>query len=275
MLRNHLSKFSVFGNPIDHTKSPLIHRLFSEQTNIVCDYNYTLVPIRKFYEFITNFFLCNGIGANVTSPFKEEAFLIADELTDYARASESVNTLKKLKNGKILGDNTDGKGILYDLKRLKFLKRHDNILVIGAGGAARGIIFSLLSYGCNIVILNRTKNRATKLVSSFKKFGSISVLSDLKFKNNIFDLVINAIANVKTNNYWNFISHLINRHTNFYDINYSSDTFTPFLSWCINHNIAKFSDGIGMLVSQAAYSFYLWHNVFPEIESVIVKLRRS
>ncbi|XBC44643.1 MAG: shikimate dehydrogenase [Buchnera aphidicola (Schlechtendalia peitan)] len=274
MFKIHVNEFSVFGNPIHNTQSPYIHQLFSEQTNIIHNYDYTLVPLNKFYKYITNFFSYIGIGANVTIPFKEEAFLVSDKLTKYARISGSVNTLKKLDNGKILGDNTDGRGILYDLKRLKFIKRFDNILLIGAGGAARGIIFSLLSYNCNIYIFNRTIDHAIKLANNFKNFGSIFVLSVLELKNISFDIVINAISNIRSDNYWDSIYCLINKNTYFYDINYSkNNTVTPFLSWCMKYGINMFSDGIGMLVSQAAYSFFLWHDVLPDIDLVIKKIQ--
>ncbi|XBC38631.1 MAG: shikimate dehydrogenase [Buchnera aphidicola (Melaphis rhois)] len=275
MRKIHSNEFLVFGNPINHTKSPYIHWLFSKQTNIVHNYDYMLVPLNKFRKVVTSFFLHKGIGANVTIPFKEEAFLISDVLTDYAKASRSVNTLKKLGNGKILGDNTDGRGILYDLKRLKFIKKTDTILIIGAGGASRGIIFSLLSYDCNIFITNRTMDRAINLVNDFKKFGYISIFSIDKFRNSSFDLIINTTSNIEENSFWQSISHLINKDTYLYDINYSdSNIYTPFLLWFANYGVRMLSDGIGMLVSQAAYSFYLWHNVLPSIEPVIFKLRQ-
>ncbi|XBC45043.1 MAG: shikimate dehydrogenase [Buchnera aphidicola (Schlechtendalia chinensis)] len=273
-LKKHLNEFSVFGNPINHTKSPYIHQLFSIQTNIVHNYDYTFVPINKFHTCVINFFSSIGIGANVTIPFKEEAFLISDTLTKHAQFSRSVNTLKKLKNGKIIGDNTDGRGILYDLRRLKFIKSCDNVLVIGSGGASRGIIFSLLSYGCNIFVFNRTIDRAKKLVSYFKKFGSIFHILDIDYKNIKFNVVINTIANIKSNNFWNTIASLIKKNVYCYDINYSEkNNYTTFLSWCKKQGALFLSDGIGMLVSQAAYSFLFWHGIFPKIEPVILRFR--
>ncbi|XBC40673.1 MAG: shikimate dehydrogenase [Buchnera aphidicola (Nurudea yanoniella)] len=273
MLKKNSSNFSVFGNPIHHTKSPYIHELFSKQTGIIYNYDSTLVPLNKFFEYMIQFFSHKGIGANITIPFKEKAFLMSDKLTYAAKVSRSVNTFKKLQDGKILGDNTDGKGILYDLIRLKFIKKNDTVLVIGSGGAARGIIFSLLLYGCYVFILNRTMSRALNLVESFKKFGSISIFQHTKRKDEPFDIVINAIANIETSSLWNSIEFLIDKKTYFYDINYSINQRTFFLKWCIDRGVLIFSDGIGMLVSQAAYSFYLWHNIFPDIESVILKLQ--
>lgn len=270
-----ISEFSVFGNPICHTKSPYIHQLFSQQTGIIHNYDSTLVPLHQFEKFIVQFFLKKGIGANVTIPFKEEAFLISNKLTSYAKISKSVNTLKKLKNGKILGDNTDGKGILYDLKRLNFIRHSDTILVLGAGGAARGIIFSLLLYGCRVFVLNRTTSRSSILVHSLKSFGEIFVLQRKKIKNVFFDLVINAISHIETNFFWDSILFLVNEKTRFYDINYSVEKKTPFLIWCKNCGMSTFSDGIGMLVSQAAYSFFLWHNILPDVDSVILKLQKT
>ena len=268
------SSFCVFGNPIHHTLSPVIHKLFSIQTGIFHEYGSQLVSLNKFNDVIKNFFLNQGKGANITVPFKEQAYLFSDLLTNRARMSRSVNTLKKINDKNILGDNTDGIGILYDLKRIKFLNSQcNNVLLVGAGGAARGIIFSLLSYGCNVVVINRKIDKVVCLSRDFQSIGSISVFEDKLISKYSFNLIINSTVNVCKNSNFHKIRLLINPDVCCYDINYfKNNEHTSFMSFCINNGAVRVSNGIGMLVSQAAYSFYLWHGVLPEINSVISAL---
>lgn len=271
MVKKFIGSFCVFGNPICHTKSPYIHELFSKQTGIFYKYGSQLVPLEEFNNYMISFFLNKGVGANITVPFKEKAYFISNTLTERARISRSVNTLKKIENNNLLGDNTDGVGILYDLKRINFIKsKYCNILVIGAGGASRGIIFSLLSHGYNITILNRTIGNAINLVNCYKNLGSISIFRDDSISNYSFDIIINTTVNTCKNSNLEKIKTLINKTTFCYDINYSSNNeFTPFLIWCMERGAVCVSDGIGMLVSQAAYSFYLWHGILPEVNPII------
>ncbi|XBC39657.1 MAG: shikimate dehydrogenase [Buchnera aphidicola (Chaetogeoica yunlongensis)] len=264
--------FYVFGNPIYHTKSPYIHKLFSIQTGISYKYSSKLVPLNEFKNYMIDFFLNNGKGANITVPFKEEAYFFSHVLTDRAKMSGSVNTFKKLKNNLILGDNTDGIGIFYDLRRINFItKIRNNVLLIGAGGAARGIIFTLLSFGCNIVIVNRTISKVKCLLECFKnKIGSISIFNDDLRLNYHFDLIINATVNLYFNPDLDRIKCFINKDICCYDINYlKKNKNTSFILWCLENGAVRISNGIGMLVSQAAYSFYLWYGFLPNIDEVI------
>ncbi|PLV51019.1 shikimate dehydrogenase, partial [Erwinia sp. B116] len=135
-----MSSFVVFGNPINHSKSPRIHQLFAEQTAIPHPYDRLCAPVDGFAASVAEFIAAGGGGANVTLPFKQQAFELADELTERAALAGAVNTLKKLDDGRLLGDNTDGIGLLSDLQRQQLIRSGDRILLIGAGGAARGVI---------------------------------------------------------------------------------------------------------------------------------------
>ncbi|QCI17292.1 shikimate dehydrogenase [Buchnera aphidicola (Aphis helianthi)] len=273
--QNENFNYALFGNPIDHSKSPQIHNLFSEQTKILHIYKAINIPLDQFSSLISDFFKNNIQGANITSPFKKEAYLFADKLSERARIAKSVNTLKKINNKYILGDNTDGIGLLSDLNRLKFIKKNSSVLILGAGGAVQGILLSILSLGCSVYILNRTTLKSINLVNQFKQYGNIKIFEkDNMMKNKSFDLVINGISrNIQYNT--SFIPlHLFSSHTFFYDMNYSFKN-TTFLDWCIKIGANHISDGIGMLVFQAAYSFLEWHGILPKTDYIIDVLSKN
>lgn len=169
-----METYAVFGNPIAHSKSPAIHQLFARQLGITHPYGRVLAPLDDFVSSLNQFFAEGGKGANVTVPFKEEAFARADELTERAALAGAVNTLKRLEDGRLLGDNTDGIGLLSDLERLGFIKPRQRILLVGAGGASRGVLLPLLSLGCAVTIVNRTYSRARELATLFAHTGSVS-----------------------------------------------------------------------------------------------------
>lgn len=267
--------YAVFGNPINHSQSPKIHDIFSKQTGIFYTYKAVSVPVDNFSYFIMNFFKKYGQGANITAPFKQEAYFFSNKLTERAKIAGSVNTLKKINNTDILGDNTDGIGLLSDLKRLNFIKRDCSILILGSGGAVRGVLFPLLSFGCSIVILNRTIANAKKLVLEFKKYGNIKIFEENLIQKKNFDLIINATSKqVKID--MNFVPlSVFSYNTCFYDINYQIGSNTPFINWCIKIGVNFFSHGIGMLVFQAAHSFLLWHGILPETDSLISRFNKE
>lgn len=268
--------YLLFGNPVNHSKSPIIYNYFEKYTNFKCNYHTKCVEKKLFLKNVLNFFKIHGKGANITTPFKEEAYKLSNIVTRRAQITRSVNVLKKISNNKILGDNTDGIGLLYDLRRLNFIQSRKKILLIGAGGAAKGIIPNLLSLNCSIDIVNRTFSRAYNLATYFKNLGNINAIksSDLKVLN--YHLVINATSFgiYKKSDF--FISNIIfyPERTMFYDLYYENN-LTEFLKWCTNQGAIYYSDGIGMLVSQAAYSFYLWSNIFPNIELIIKILNKN
>ncbi|XRY30779.1 MAG: shikimate dehydrogenase [Buchnera aphidicola (Tetraneura akinire)] len=272
---NNIVDFAVFGNPISHSKSPIIHDIFSKNHNINKNYTSFLVCEKNFFSILDSFFENFGKGANVTAPFKEHAFIYSDFITRNAKISGSVNTFKKLENGKILGDNTDGIGLLYDLKRIKFLKKKCNILLLGAGGVVRGILEPLLSLKNSIYILNRTTQKSEKLKVQFSKYGSIEILNKENKKNIIFDLVINATPLGSIKDFSSLLNDVIHPNINCYDICYQLESLTPFLFFCKKRFVNSCYDGIGMLVAQAAYSFLLWHGILPEIDSVISTLKKE
>ncbi|ACL30283.1 shikimate dehydrogenase [Buchnera aphidicola str. APS (Acyrthosiphon pisum)] len=265
--------YAVFGNPINHSKSPEIHSLFSKQTGISHFYKSCNVPLNSLYAVLQDFFKKDGRGANITAPFKQEAYFFCNKLTKRAEVAQSVNTLKKIDNCNILGDNTDGIGLLSDLIRLNFIKKNYSILIIGAGGAARGVLFPLLSYGCSICIFNRTVLNAEKLVLQFHKYGNINVFNTNSLHVKSFDLIINATSHFIQDKD-NFIPFsCVSSKTCFYDMNYQTDN-TFFFDWSRKTGSNFFSNGIGMLVFQAAHSFFLWHNVLPEIDYIIDLLNK-
>lgn len=267
-----MKKFAVFGNPIKHSKSPLIHKLFAKQVGINKNFYYSkkLIPLNKFKNKVNEFFLNKGLGINVTLPFKKEAFFISDKLTKKAKISKSVNTLK-FENGYLLGDNTDGIGLIKDLKRLNMVNIKDKILIIGAGGAAQGIIPNLLSLSCDIFIINRTLENAINLSNLFNSYQNIKVLNFNNIEKYKFNLIINASSGSVLNDDKKILSNkiFIDEFTNCYDISYVNKGITPFLNHCKIRKAKKISDGIGMLVFQAAYSFLLWNKILPDAIPII------
>ncbi|MCW2107868.1 MULTISPECIES: shikimate dehydrogenase [Rahnella] len=266
--------FAVFGNPIGHSKSPRIHALFARQTGIDHTYGTVLAPQEAFEETLRSFFENGALGANITVPFKERAFAESDELTERAAMSGAVNTLKKFEDGRLLGDNTDGIGMLNDLERLALLKRGDRVLLIGAGGAARGVILPLLYYGCPVVVTNRTFERAQHLSHIFEKKGNIRAIALADLADESFDLIINATASGIKGQIPEIPESVLTTQTRVYDMFYQSG-LTPFITWAKNNGVTHYADGLGMLVGQAAHAFYLWHGVMPQIEPVLEELKKD
>ena len=267
-----MSFYVVFGNPVQHSKSPRIHQLFAEQTAISHPYDRICVPTDSFQQFVDEFFGQGGGGANVTLPFKQQAHALCAELTERAALSGAVNTLKKQADGRLLGDNTDGIGLLSDLQRQALIKEGDRILLIGAGGAARGVILPLLNFNCHVSITNRTFAKAEELADIFREYGDIRAVSMEDPDHGSFDLIINATSSGVAGGIPNVPMSLVNENTRCYDMFYQAGE-TPFLRWCREQGATKLADGLGMLVGQAAHSFMLWHGVMPEITPVITQLK--
>jgi shikimate dehydrogenase len=269
-----MSSFAVFGNPISHSKSPRIHALFAEQTGIAQHYGTVLAPNETFEATLRDFFASGAKGANITVPFKERAYAASDELTERAALSGAVNTLKKLDDGRILGDNTDGIGMLSDLQRLGMIAHGDRVLLVGAGGAARGVILPLLAYGCRLVVTNRTFERAQHLQGIFAAKGDISALPLNELDDQSFDLIINATASGIKGEVPALPATVVNAHTRVYDMFYQAGP-TPFIAWAKQQGAGQTADGLGMLVGQAAHAFNLWHGVMPEIAPVLAQLKQD
>lgn len=269
-----MESYVVFGNPIAHSKSPFIHQQFAGQLGIAHPYGRMLAPLDGFLPTLENFFRQGGKGANVTVPFKEEAFARADELTERAALAGAVNTLKRLNDGRILGDNTDGIGLLSDLERLDLIKPGDRVLLIGAGGAARGVLLPLLSLDCNVTLTNRTHPRAQTLAELFRHTGSVTALPMSELSGHRFDLIINATSSGISGEIPPIPASLVGPQVCCYDMFYQQGN-TAFLAWCIQHGVKRYADGLGMLVGQAAHAVLLWHGVLPDVEPVIAALKRE
>lgn len=276
MVKLYNSCFCLFGNPVHHSFSPEIHTIFSNQININYFYKTVLVSKENLKNSIKNFFVKKyNLGANVTVPFKKEIIKYLDNLTERAKISRSVNTIKKINNKFLLGDNTDGVGLLYDLNRLNFLRKKNNILIIGSGGAAYGIVPNLISKKNLVYIYNRTNSKSKKLVKYFKKFGNIFCLKRHELKKYCFNLVINATSSGIFNEIPDVPNSIISKNTYCYDLYFNKEKYTPFLKMCKKNGAINLKNGIGMLVSQAAYSCFLWHKKFPNIENTIITLNKK
>ena len=261
-------RYAVFGHPIAHSKSPLIHAAFARQTGQDMTYEAILAPLDGFADSVTAFVAAGGRGANVTVPFKEAAFKMAQRLSPRAERAGAVNTLSFTADG-ILGDNTAGDGLVADLTRnLKRTLAHQRILLLGAGGAARGVIEPLLDQQpATLVIANRTLSRAEELATLF---GRGIRASTFEAADTPFDVVINATAASLANELPPLSPRIFGADTLAYDMMYGRDT--PFLDFARAHGAAT-ADGLGMLVEQAAEAFCVWRGVRPDTAPVIASLR--
>ncbi len=269
-----MNNYAVFGNPINHSKSPLIHQAFAQQTGIDHRYGRVCAPLDGFPQALAEFFAQSGVGANITLPFKQLAWELADELSERAALSGAVNTVKKRKDGSCLGDNTDGIGLLSDLERLSMIKPGDRVLLVGAGGAARGVILPLLSLGVALTVTNRTQARAVELANIFQHSGAIDACGFEQLENKGFELIINATSSGINGQIPPLPASLIHSGIRCYDMFYQIGQ-TPFLNWCQQQGALHLADGLGMLVGQAAHAFHLWHGVMPDIAPVIESLQRE
>jgi shikimate dehydrogenase len=268
-----MDRYGVFGNPIGHSKSPLIHRLFAAQTAQALSYEPLLAPLEDFVGFARQFFI-EGLGANVTVPFKEQAFRLADQLTARAQRAGAVNTLMKLADGRLLGDNTDGAGLVRDLTVNAGLSLGGKrILLLGAGGAVRGVLEPLLAEGpAALVIANRTVAKAEQLAHEFADLGPV-MASGFDWIDVPVDLIINGTSASLAGDVPPIAPSLIQPgHTFCYDMMYSQQA-TAFNAWAAEQGAAATLDGLGMLVEQAAEAFYLWRGVRPDSAPVLAHLR--
>ena len=269
-----MDRYVVFGNPIGHSKSPMIHKLFAEQTGQSLDYSTLLAPLDDFAGCATAFFQ-EGRGANVTVPFKEDAYRLANSLTARAQRAGAVNTLSKLADGSLLGDNTDGAGLVRDLTvNAGFSLKGKRILILGAGGAVRGALEPILAEGpASVTIANRTVEKAEVLVELFSDLGPVAA-SGFDWLKEPVDLIINATSASLAGEVPPIASSLIEPgQTLCYDMMYGKAP-TPFCLWASEHGAGHVMDGLGMLAEQAAEAFYLWRGVRPDTAPALAELRR-
>lgn len=273
----HKDCYAVMGNPIEHSKSPVIHQMFARQTGQVLSYEALLVAMDGFAEAVATFMMTGGKGLNVTVPFKQEAWEIADKMTPGAQLAGAVNTLMIRNSSELFGDNTDGIGLVRDLTaNLGIELSGKNILMLGAGGAARGVLLPLLEQRpAHLVIANRTEERAIQLAESFAAHGNLDGcgFQDLT-DNKEYDVVINATSAGLHDQVPDLPTGVIGPQTCCYDMMYSSQA-TAFQRYARQLGTQLAFDGLGMLVEQAAESFNLWRNVRPDTKPVIEALRSS
>jgi shikimate dehydrogenase len=264
--------YAVIGNPIAHSKSPLIHAAFARETDQDIQYEAILAPLHAFDATVSRF-RQRGKGANVTVPFKLEAFDLSTRLTGRANAARAVNTLV-FEADEILGDNTDGAGLVRDISvNLEFSFKDRRVLLMGAGGAARGVILPLLEHEPRLlVVANRTEQKASELQQAFSSHGNIVSADYATLRGEQFDLVINATSASLQGELPALPVQIFAPASLAYDMMYGKGS-TPFLKFAQQHGAALLTDGIGMLVEQAAESFFLWRGIRPETAPVIEMLR--
>lgn len=275
-LDSSIDNYCVMGNPVAHSKSPQIHAAFAEQTRQKIFYQAILVDEGKFKDSIKEFQRQGGKGLNITVPFKLDAWEASDQMSRRAERAVAVNTISFNDEGKIAGDNTDGIGLIRDLTiNHKLSIKDKNILILGAGGAARGILDPLFDEQADrVVIANRTVNRAEKLVDIFSDRGDISTCGFDELVSSNFDIVINATSASLQGDVPPLPEGLVKKNTCCYDMMYSAAD-TPFVAWAKAHGAGIALDGLGMLVEQAAESFFIWRGVRPETGLVIDLVRRG
>lgn len=264
-------RYVVIGNPIAHSKSPDIHACFARQTGQNLVYERLLAPLDGFAQAVREFVQQGGKGANVTVPFKLEACELATTLTERARLAGAVNTLK-FESDQIVGDNTDGIGLVTDIAGnagIDFAGKQ--VLLLGAGGAARGVILPILQrQPARLVIANRTPAKADELARQFMQYGPVSA-SDFSGVQTPFDIIINATSASLADDVPPLVPVVFGPGALAYDMMYGKEP-TAFMRAAAEHG-ARVRDGLGMLVEQAAEAFFVWRGVRPDTAPVFSMLR--
>ena len=267
-----MDRYAVIGNPIGHSKSPIIHTEFARQTDQALTYEALLAPLGGFAETVRDFIATGGKGMNVTVPFKEQAWQLVDDHAPRAKKAGAVNTIIVQADGRLRGDNTDGVGLVTDLKNHGVLLRDKRVLILGAGGAVRGVISPILQASpAQLVIANRTSARAQELATLFADEGHIEGCGFDDLAGMSFDVVINGTA-ASLQGEVPAIDPGCVRGAVCYDMMYSAQP-TAFMRWAAQQGAAHCLDGLGMLVEQAAEAFSLWRGCHPDTAGVIEQLR--
>ncbi len=268
--------YAVVGNPISHSKSPLIHRLFAEQTNQQITYEAILIDTdEQPFDQALNMLIQQGYkGFNVTLPYKLSAYEFAHRHTARAQTAQAVNTLI-LESGQIIGDNTDGPGLVQDIEQLGgFSLKDRSLLILGAGGAVQGVMQSLIdAQPAAIHIANRTAQRASRLAQRFHSNLPVTASSFEQLPKQSFDIIINGTSASLENKCPPITPDVIAPHALVYDMMYQA-TPTVFLQWAKTHHpTCETRDGLGMLVCQAAEAFYQWRGIKPTCQPVLEAVR--
>ncbi len=271
-----VDRYAVFGNPIEHSYSPLIHRQFALQTQQSLDYQRKLIPVGDFSKSVDRFFSDKGCGLNITVPFKTEAHDYAAQLTDRAALAGAANILTCDEKGVVVGDNSDGFGLISDIRNnLDWRIAGQRILILGAGGAVRGILGPLLSERpLTVMIANRTVDKALDLARTFSNRGNLSGGGYDVLETKQFDAVINGTSASLVGSRISLPDNLLTKNQSFcYDMMYGPRSND--LIWWAKRRGVQAADGLGMLVEQAAESFFVWRGVRPSTEPVIKLLRET
>ncbi len=273
-MTTNIDRYAVFGNPIGHSKSPQIHTMFAEQTKQSLIYTAELAELGQFDQAVKDFIDNGGKGLNVTVPFKEDAWSCATLHSERALRAGAVNTLKLQADGSLFGDTTDGTGLVRDLMQNHGLQiQNRDILLIGAGGAVRGVLEALLEQQpASLQIANRTKYKAVQLAGDFSDLGQITGCGLDEIDETHFDIVINGTSASLQGDVPPVPESIFKSGACSYDMMYAAQA-TPFMRWSSAHGARQVFDGLGMLVEQAAESFYIWRGVKPETAPVIKQLR--
>lgn len=270
-------RYAVVGNPIAHSKSPLIHAEFARQTGQDMAYIALLAPLEDFAGTVKKFQAEGGKGLNVTVPFKLEAFGLlgpGDTLSERAHFAQAVNTIKFEEGGRLYADNTDGVGFVRDVtQNLRHSITDKRVLLMGAGGAARGVVLPILmEKPSQLVIANRTMSKAIELAGTTKKYGHVLASDYEQLAGRQFDIVINATSSSLSDALPPLPQSVFAPGALAYDMMYGKG-LTPFLLFAQANGAEHLADGLGMLVEQAAESFFLWRGVRPQTQSVITLLK--
>jgi shikimate dehydrogenase len=270
-------QYAVVGNPIGHSMSPHIHLQFAAETGQDMEYGAIEIEVDRFEQQIRELQNAGYKGVNVTVPFKQQAWDLADKLSPRSRDAGATNTLIFQPDGQIAGDNTDGIGLIRDLiVNLQVLIEHRKILIMGAGGAVRGVLGPILSKKPGLLtIVNRTLEKAEKLVEDFSQVRDFQACTYEDLGNEKYDLIINATSAGLSDEVPPLPDTVLGINSICYDMIYNIKQPTRFVQWALNRGASRAYDGLGMLVEQAAEAFFVWRGVRPETAPVIQALRDS
>lgn len=276
-LTGQVTRYAVVGNPVAHSLSPRIHASFATQTGQALSYEAIEIPLNGFVDGIRELQNQGFAGVNVTVPFKREAWELCDSLSAPAEIAGATNTLSFTADAKIAGDNTDGVGLTTDLiNNLQVWIEQQKILILGAGGAVRGVLGPILAQSPqSLTIANRTIEKATALARDFNQHGDIQVVAYDAFGNETYDLIINGTAAGLSNEVPPIPDTVLGDNVVCYDMMYNINAATAFVDWASSRGVAHAFDGLGMLVEQAAAAFSIWRGVNPETDAIIESLRQG
>ena len=255
------AKCGVIGNPIKHSLSPNIHAKFAQDTKVELEYDKYLLQETELKDFIHEFFNSGGVGLNVTAPFKQPVLQCVDELTEAAKTCQSVNTISIGQSGQLVGDTTDGAGIMLDLERLGYVTKNSKVLLLGAGGATVPVVRALLLNQCDVTIMNRTETRVEKIAQQLKSVGNVNLF--VANQSNEFDGVICALSHFNRE-MLQLAAGSLKSDAFVYDLNYA-ERAEETIGFFKLKGFSKLSDGYGMLIGQAAKSFQIWHGKMPPL----------